>query len=125
MNISSGFGIPGIAFLLTLGSGIWLSSAGKPLHTGIFTIHKLISLGMVIVTAVQIFNVLKNTPVQGFVILLVSMSGLFVLALFASGALMSIGKPSYNAMLLIHRIMPFLLAISLAVTLYVLAGKNQ
>ena len=36
--------IPGIVFLLTLASGLWLSRSGKPLKAAIFIVHKLIAL---------------------------------------------------------------------------------
>ena len=53
------FVTPVIVFLLTLASGLWLSRSGKPLKTGIFTLHKLIALAAVVVTALQTYNALK------------------------------------------------------------------
>ena len=60
---------PGIVLLLTLASGIWLSNSGKPLNTAIFTLHKLIALGVVILTAIQFFNLLKNSEVQASMVI--------------------------------------------------------
>ena len=57
MNTPSNFITPGIAFLLTLAFGLWLSLAGKPYNGLLFNTHKLIALGAVVVTSMQIYQV--------------------------------------------------------------------
>lgn len=95
--------IPGLIFLLTLASGIWLSKAGKPLNAAIFNVHKLVALGAVITGGVQVFKLLKNAGPQALTAALLVMAGLCVIALFASGALMSIGKVDYRIQLNLHK----------------------
>ena len=56
MDTVARFVTPVIVFLLTLASGFWLSRSGKPLKTGSFTLHKLIALAAVVVTALQTYN---------------------------------------------------------------------
>ena len=109
---------------MTLASGVWLSHSGKPLNTVVFTIHKLIALGAVITTAIQIYKGLQSTEIQTLLITLIVFTGLCVLALFVTGALMSLGKLSYDVMLTIHKVAPLLLAISMALTIYLLAGRK-
>jgi sensor histidine kinase YesM len=120
METASRFITPAILFVLTLASGIWLSSAGKPLHPVIFTLHKLIALGAVVLTAIQIYYIFKSTPVQTLVIVLVILTGVCVVALFATGAFMSIGKNSYDLMLAIHRVALVLEPIAMAAAIYLL-----
>jgi hypothetical protein len=120
METASRFITPAILFVLTLASGIWLSSAGKPLHPVIFTLHKLIALGAVVLTAIQIYYIFKSTPVQTLVIVLVILTGVCVVALFATGAFMSIGKNSYDLMLAIHRVALVLAPIAMAAAIYLL-----
>jgi len=91
MDTLSKFTLPGIIFLLTLVSGVWLTQSGKPLNTAIFTIHKLIALAAVILTAIQIVGELKNTDVPVLPIALIILAGLCILALFATGAFCSLG----------------------------------
>ncbi len=119
MDTLSTFTIPGIVYLLTLAFGVWLSHSGKPYPGLLFNIHKLISLGWVILTVVQLSRMLKNGGAQALLILALGLAGLCVVALFASGALMSMGKLNYTLTLTIHRITPAVLfiAILLAVTL--------
>ena len=115
---------PGIAFLLTLAFGVWLSNSGKPYHGILFNAHKLIALGAVILTAVQLFEVLKGTSVQIVPILLIVIAVVCVIALFATGALMSLGQLNYDTMLTIHKVAPVLVAIVMVVIVYLLAGRK-
>jgi hypothetical protein len=114
--------VTGLLFLFTLASGVWLSSAGKPYPTGIFTIHKLIALGAVISTVVTINHLRTGVDIQAFVVGVIVVAGVLFLALFVSGALLSIGKPEHVAILTIHRVAPFLAVIATAMTLYLLAS---
>jgi hypothetical protein len=125
MEPAQKFIIPGIVLLLTLVSGLWLSNAGKPLNTAIFTLHKLIALGSVILAAIQFFNILKNSEVHAIVIALIGLAGLAVLALFASGALMSIGKANYSLVLIVHRIAPVIMIAAAAVSILLLSGRTS
>ena len=122
MDVLAKFSTPGILFLLTLASGLWLSNSGKPLNSIIFNIHKLIALGVVITIIIQMYNLLKITDVRFLILLLIVFSGLCVVALFATGALMSLGKMNYTVLLNIHRVAPVLAIISMAATIYLLAG---
>ncbi len=112
MDTFTKFIIPGIAFLLTLVFGFWLSNAGKPYNGILFNIHKLIALGAAILTAVQLFTALKNIDIQVVPILLIVVAVVSVIALFATGALMSMDKMSYQVMLTIHRVAPILAAVA-------------
>ena len=131
MEAASKFILPGVIFLLTLASGFWLSRVGKPYNTAIFTIHKLIALMMVIMVSVQIYQLFKGagTPMGAEIqaptqiIALGILAGLCALALFVTGALMSIGKPSLAILLTIHQVAPYVGGGALGLMLYLLAGK--
>jgi hypothetical protein len=104
MDMINKFALPGIGFLLTLAFGLWLSFSGKPYNGILFNIHKLIALAAVIVTIVQLSQVLKDANSTALIILLLVLAGMCVIALFASGALLSIGNLDYTLVLTIHRI---------------------
>lgn len=124
MDITSKFITPGIVFLLTLVFGLWLSLSGKPYNGILFNIHKLIALGTVIFTTVQIYDSLKNMETPTLFVVLIMVAGLCVAALFASGAFMSIGNLNYQVMLAIHRIALVLGFIAMTVTIYLLNGRT-
>ncbi|HCS38771.1 MAG TPA: hypothetical protein DIW44_04200 [Anaerolineaceae bacterium] len=107
---ASKFILPIILFVLTLAAGFWVSKTGKPYNTGTFTLHKLLALAAVVFVTIAITDVLKTTHAQPLVIVLVVLAGLSVIALFGTGALMSIQKTVSSIWLFVHRVAPFLLA---------------
>jgi hypothetical protein len=121
MAVLSEFATPGVLVLLTLASGLWLSRSGKPLNTAIFTIHKLIALGGVIVTALQLYRAVQAGGATASMIALVLLAGACVVALFASGALMSMERPGYATLLRVHNIAPVVAAMAMAGALWLLA----
>jgi hypothetical protein len=123
MDMLSKFFTPGVFFLLTLGFGLWLSLTGKPYNGILFNIHKLIALGAVIITGIQVSKNLHSVDSQALIVALLILAGICVVALFASGALMSMEKLSYEVMLTIHRVAPILAAIAMATVVYLLGGR--
>ena len=110
----------GLLFIFTIVTGIWLSNSGKPLNSLIFNIHKLIALGSVIFTAIVIRNLLKDVEIKTVILTLIILTGLFVLTLFISGALLSLGKPVNNIILTIHSLTPIPTVITIAMTIYLI-----
>lgn len=123
MEALSKFMAPGVIFILTLAFGFWLSNTGKPYNGALFNIHKLLALGAVVFTIIRLSGVLKGVHSLAFIIVLLVLAGLCVVAMFASGALMSLGKLDYTLMLTLHRIAPVVLVIALALVFALLGRK--
>jgi hypothetical protein len=121
VDILSKFTLPGVLLLLTLGFGFWVSRLGKPYNPALFNIHKLLALGAVVLAVIQFTQALNGTLTQAWILILLILAAVCAAALFASGALMSAGKLSYSAMLLVHQAAPVLLVLSLGGALYLLA----
>jgi hypothetical protein len=119
MTVLLPFVTPGILFLLTLASGLWLSRAGKPLNTVIFTIHKLIAL---MTMALLLYRALQAGGAPASMIALLLLAGACVVALFATGALMSMDRPGYATLLRIHNFAPVAAVMAIAGALWLLAG---
>jgi hypothetical protein len=109
----SKFTAPGIGLVLTLAFGFWLSRLGKPYNGILFNMHKLVALAVVLLAGIQISRTMDITPSPLLIAMLV-LAGVCVVALFASGALMSIGKVDYALTLTIHRVALAALIIALA-----------
>jgi hypothetical protein len=124
MDVASRFITPGIIFILTLIFGVWLSLAGKPYNGILINIHKLIALAGVVVIAIRFSKILKNTDPQALVITLVIVVGLCIVALFATGAIMAMGKLNHSIMLAIHNIALILMPVAMVVIVYLLAGRK-
>ena len=110
----------GALLVCCLLSGFWLSHSGKPLNGLIFTIHKLIALAAVILLAVTVYQANQATPLSASLWLACAVTGLFLIGLFVSGALLSTGKPVPAVLLNIHRLMPILTLLSATGILYLL-----
>jgi hypothetical protein len=101
----------------------WLGLSGKPYNGILFNVHKLIALGAVIVTGMQVYKALQGVEIQARLIALIVVTGLCVVALFVTGV-DGRGKPAYNVLRTIHTFTPFLAVITLAVTVYLLTGRT-
>jgi hypothetical protein len=123
MNTITRFAIPGIALLLTLAFGLWVSNAGKPYNGILFNIHKLIALGAVVLAIIQLTQTLKGTDSLVLIIVLLVLAGLSVIALFATGALMSMEKLSYTLTLTIHRVASVVIVLSMTPVVYLLGRQ--
>ena len=123
MDTIAKFTIPGIAFLLTLAFGLWVSYSGKPYNGILFNIHKLLALGVVIITIVQLAGILRNVDAGALNIILLVLAALCIVALFSSGALMSMNKLDYMLILTIHRVASPLMVFALALVIYLLVSK--
>jgi len=120
MDTITYFNIPGLLFILTLIFGFWLSKAGKPYNGILFNIHKLIALGTVILASMRVYNVLKIMDSIVLIIVLLVITAICVIALFASGAFMSIGDQNYRTMKAIHNSALVMAVIAIGATLYFL-----
>ncbi len=117
--------VTGLLSFFTVISGVWLSHSGKPINVAIFTIHKLIALATVIVIAVNVYQLYRAVDIRAFVeVLIIAVTGLLFIALFVTGALLSLGKPVPEAILMIHKVTPLLALISTGVSIYLLVSTK-
>jgi len=115
--------LPAIAFVLTVGTGIWLSRLGKPLNGVLFTIHKLIALGAVIAVSVPLYSVLRSAPAPALALVLLSVGAVGSVALFATGALLSLNPSSVVGSLhWVHRIAPLVVVATIGWAVALLEG---
>ena len=110
----------GILILFTIISGIWLSKLGRPLNVVIFAIHKIIALLTTILTVIIIYQLQKNIKLSNVELILIAVTGLIFLIALISGALLSFEKPVNLILLTIHKLTPFLIVVSTALTIYIL-----
>ena len=112
--------IPAALMILTFALGFWLSASGKPYKNSLFTPHKLLALAAVVLIVIRVVNLMKGSPVQTLWIALIVLACLSVLALFGTGALMSIQKTFSANWPLIHGIAAFMLLGSSSGLIYLL-----
>jgi heme A synthase len=96
----------------------------RPLNTAVLAMHKLIALAFAIYTVINVIGLMKNTPANAFIWAMVVVSALTVVALFATGAILSFEKPAAKFIHIIHNISTVLLMISVGLT-YCIAVIKQ
>lgn len=102
--------------------GTILALKGKPYNTAIFTVHKLTALGAVILAVILCINLLKNISAVNITGALV-IAAVSVLALFATGALMSAGVKPHSILRIVHIISTILLTVVGGGALLTLLGR--
>lgn len=116
----------GVGFLIMILSGFWLSRTGKPYGTLIFTIHKLIGVGIGILLFMTVRQMHQTVPLSPVEIAAVAVTGLFFVASVTTGSLLSIpvSKPMPGFVSMLNKILPYFSVLSTAVTLYLLLNRR-
>jgi len=102
----------GLLLILSIGFGYILSYYSHPLNPFLLNIHKLIALAFVISVFLIIKRDIKFKKLNSLLLLISIMSGVFIISLFITGALLSIGKETNTLILLIHNIATLLIVLS-------------
>ncbi len=108
----------GLLFLLIFSFGFWLSRSGKPYSVAIFTVHKLIALGLAVYLGITIYKTHQLSPLSAGQIAAVLVMALCFLSLVVTGGLLSIEKPMPAVVSAFHRVLPYLTVLSTAVGLF-------
>jgi hypothetical protein len=114
--------ITGLSFAFIFLSGIWLSRTGRPLHVGLSTIHKLVSLGVGIFLLTVLHQRNRMVPLTTTEWIAIVVTGLCFLGNVVSGGLLSTDKPMPTAVLRVHQVVPVLTVLSSAATLTLVLG---
>lgn len=121
MNTLATHFTPIIGFLVTVAVGFWLGKIGKPYSGILFNIHKLIALGTVLFASAQAYKMLKGLAPQMALIISFIAIAICALALFASGAFLSIGNVKHETAKFIHNIAFAGAAIAAGSSIYLLS----
>jgi hypothetical protein len=111
-------------FVLIFVSGFWLVSSGKPYSAVLLAVHKLMSVGLVVLMVVTILNINRQNPLAPEVFILSLSAGLFFLAAIISGGLLSMDKTMPSFVLLLHRITPFITILAVTVVFYLIFDRK-
>lgn len=116
--------VAGLVFIVIFASGYWLSRAGKPYSVIVLTVHKLISLAAVVFLVVAMIQANRVAALSALELIAGVVTGLFFLALMATGGLLSTDKQMPVVVLRLHQIAPYLTVLAAAVTLYLLRSRR-
>ncbi len=119
----------GLLFLGTLITGLVQSRnlrlndprlSGKPIASGIATVHKLLALAALITAAVAIRRLNRGMQFTSIELAAVILAGLFFVLMIITGSLLSLGRPRSDELLAVHKVFSVLTAIPTFAAIYLL-----
>lgn len=112
--------ITAILFVLIFITGFWVTRVGKPPQTLPLTIHKLLTVGVVVYLVFMVIGLNKSVRLGTGEFWLVLLVGLFFLTAIVTGGLTSLPKPVSMVFTRIHHLVPYPITILTALMLYLL-----
>jgi len=112
--------IIGLLYLLIFASGFWLSKSGKPFNTIVLTIHKLISLAVLVLLIIIIYRFHEGAKLGAVELAFTLVMSLFFLSTIISGGFLSTGKSLPAAIRIVHLTTSILTVLTGAVMLFLL-----
>ena len=106
----------GVLFVSKIATGIALWRLGRPVHTAMLTVHKLIALGLLALLFIYFRPLLGTAGGEGWAAIITG--GLFYLVAIVTGGLASLAKPAGRLVVAGHRVAPVLVIIALLFVLY-------
>lgn len=110
--------------LLMMISGFWLRKLGRPLNSGVFNLHKITTVVMIVFAIITLVRFQKTMRVEGNEWILLGINAVFLLLGFITGSFLSFDKFARPLLIMVHRISAFLVLISGIMTLFVFAVGN-
>ena len=113
--------IAGVSIILIFVSGFWVSRTGKPYSTGILTIHKLISLAVLIYLGMQVQRFRQTAIMSPLQWLSIALAGILFIVTILTGGFLSMEKDMPAVLKTVHHILPYATAATALVALFLLA----
>jgi hypothetical protein len=115
----------GAFYVVILASGFWLARTGKPYGGIVFNLHKLVSLAGIVALGITIYRTGRAGALGAIEWTVAIAAGAFFLGTMVTGGLLSlpIDLPMPAVVGRLHRVTPYLTALSTAAGLYLLRGR--
>ena len=113
-----------VFFLLIFLSGFWLSRGERPYGVLLLTVHKLLSITVVLFLTVIIAQINKSIGLGSLEWIAVVVTGIMFIGTIATGGLLSMAKPLPSIVHHLHQITPFLTLLSTAFCLYIILSRK-
>lgn len=114
----------GVALLVVIGSGFWLSHAGKPYGVGLLTVHKLIGLAGAVLLLMGLHATYRTGGLASTTLIVGLVTGLLFLVTGVVGALLTLEKPMPAALPTVHQVAAYLTTLSAGASIYLLLVRR-
>ena len=115
------FGV-GLLYILIFGTGYALGHAGKPYGSLLFNVHKLAALGLAVLLGYMFYRATQSAAPSLPALGLAVVTALALLALFVTGALLSVPKEVPGLVRIVHHVSPYLAVVCSALAVYLQRG---
>jgi len=112
MDVTRKLIVIGSLLLATLVTGIWLGQLEKPLNPTLSGIHKLLALAWVIYSAIVIYHAARPIESRAAYFAALAVLAISMVALIASGSVLTVPKSANTTWLTVHRIVSALAVIA-------------
>jgi hypothetical protein len=109
-----------VLFIVVFLLGFLLRRSGKPYSGLMLTVHKLISLAVIILLALLVYRFNQATPLDSTALLTAVLTVVFFVVAIISGGLVSIDRPTPPVVRALHWATPFLTIAGVAATCFLL-----
>lgn len=110
-------------FVLIFVSGFWLTFTGKPYHMLVITVHKLISVGVLVYLGYLLYRAQQSEGLGLWLIVTAVIAALSFIAAIATGALLSSDLPPSPLVLTLHFVTPYLTILTSGWMLFLLIRR--
>ena len=113
-----------VFFVLIFISGYWLNKNEKPFNAVVLTVHKLLTLVLIVYLVVTVLGINKLAPLSRVELTACVLSALLLFGALASGGILSAIKTMPEFVRMLHKLLPALTFLSTAVTFYFLVRRR-
>jgi hypothetical protein len=107
-------------FVVVFVLGFLLRRSGKPFSGVVLTVHKLVSLAVLILFILTVNRINTATPLASAALAAAVLTGVIFVVAIVSGGLASTDKPAPAIALTLHRVTPFVTIAGVSVTFFLL-----
>jgi heme A synthase len=95
-------------FVLIFVSGFWLNKTGQPFSAGVLTLHKLLSLALIVYLVLAVLKINKIAPLSQSELIACIVTGLLFLGAVAAGGVLSAVKTMPAVVQTSHKVLSVL-----------------
>jgi len=106
-----------VGFVLIFVSGFWLNNTGQPFSAGVLTLHKLLSLALIVYLVLAVLKIGRIAPLGEAELIACIVTGLLFLGAVATGGVLSAVKTMPAVVQTLHKVLSVLTVLSTFVLL--------
>ena len=104
--------------LLPVITGVIVSKKGKPYNIPLTSLHKIVSLAIIVVSVIMFSDFLGNAPLTTTGCFFAILSSIFYIAAIGTGGRLTYKEEGNEKFVIVHKIVTIMLLVSIFLTFY-------